>query len=125
MAAIVSSARSDSTGRRTVAVSGGNLCICRKTTRTRSLHSRHRAMKPRKLRGKTVSMTNAHRISNLAGVLVPFVALVVAIVLLWNTLVDWSDLAVMALMYALTGFGITVGFHRMLTHRSFATYKWL
>ena len=68
-------------------------------------------------------MTTAHRISNLAGVLVPLLAVLVAIVLLWNTLVDWSDLALMAVMYVATGLGVTVGFHRMLTHRSFATYK--
>src|SRR3954449_4335349 len=67
-------------------------------------------------------MTLAHRTSNLAGVLVPFAGLVVAILLLWNTLVDWSDLAILAGMYVLTALGITVGFHRMLTHRSFATY---
>src|SRR4051794_32965520 len=67
-------------------------------------------------------MTTVHRLSNLTGVLVPFAGLVVAIVLLWNTLVDWSDLAILAVMYVLTALGITVGFHRMLTHRSFATY---
>src|SRR4051794_3516870 len=67
-------------------------------------------------------MTTVHRLSNLTGVLVPFAGLVVAIVLLWNTLVDWSDLAILAVMYVLPAVGITVGFHRMLTHRSFATY---
>src|SRR3954453_8581457 len=68
-------------------------------------------------------MSLAHRISNLAGVLLPLLAVLVAIVLLWNTWVDWSDLALLAVMYVATGLGITVGFHRMLTHRSFATYK--
>src|SRR5215213_5856039 len=68
-------------------------------------------------------MTTAHRISNLAGVVLPLLAVAAAIVLLWNTLVDWSDLALLAVMYVATGLGITVGFHRMLTHRSFATYK--
>jgi stearoyl-CoA desaturase (delta-9 desaturase) len=29
---------------------------------------------------------------------------------------------VFAVMYALSGFGVTVGFHRMLTHRAFATH---
>ena len=43
--------------------------------------------------------------------------------LLWNKLVDWSDLAVLAVMYVLTGYGVTLGFHRLLTHRSFQTYK--
>ena len=37
--------------------------------------------------------------------------------------VDWSDLAVLAIMYVLTGYGVTLGFHRLLTHRSFATFK--
>jgi len=68
-------------------------------------------------------MTIAHRISNLVGVVVPLLAVLVAIVLLWNTLVDWSDLVVLGVMYVTSGLGITVGFHRMLTHRSFATYK--
>ena len=68
-------------------------------------------------------MTLAHRISNLVGVVLPLVAVAVAIVLLWNTLVDWSDIVALTAMYLVTGFGVTVGFHRMLTHRSFATYK--
>jgi stearoyl-CoA desaturase (Delta-9 desaturase) len=34
-----------------------------------------------------------------------------------------SDLIVLAVMYLLTGFGVTIGFHRMLTHRSFRTSK--
>jgi fatty-acid desaturase len=57
-------------------------------------------------------MSRAHKISNLVGVLLPFLAFVAAIVLLWNTYVDWSDLAVLAIMYVLTGYGVTLGFHR-------------
>ena len=68
-------------------------------------------------------MTRAHKISNLLGAIVPFLAFIAAIVLLWNRIVDWSDLALFALMYVLTGLGITVGFHRLLTHRSFQTHK--
>jgi stearoyl-CoA desaturase (delta-9 desaturase) len=68
-------------------------------------------------------MTRAHKISNLFGAVVPFLAFVAAIVLLWNRIVDWSDLALFAVMYVLTGLGITVGFHRLLTHRSFMTFK--
>jgi stearoyl-CoA desaturase (Delta-9 desaturase) len=68
-------------------------------------------------------MSRAHKFSNLVGVAVPFVAFLVAIVLLWNTWFDWSDLAVLAIMYVLTGLGVTLGFHRLLTHRSFQTYK--
>jgi stearoyl-CoA desaturase (Delta-9 desaturase) len=68
-------------------------------------------------------MTRTHKLLNLAGVVLPFVAFIAAIVLLWNTWVDWSDLAVLAIMYVLTGYGVTLGFHRLLTHRSFQTYK--
>ena len=71
----------------------------------------------------TQSMSRAHKISNLIGVFLPFVAFVAAVVLLWNELVDWSDLAVLAIMYVLTGYGVTLGFHRLLTHRSFQTFK--
>jgi stearoyl-CoA desaturase (Delta-9 desaturase) len=68
-------------------------------------------------------MSALHRWLNLAGVLLPFVGFVVAVVLLWNTLIDWSDLAVLAIMYVVSGYGVTLGFHRLLTHRSFQTYK--
>ncbi|MGZ8632879.1 MAG: acyl-CoA desaturase [Solirubrobacteraceae bacterium] len=68
-------------------------------------------------------MSRAHKLSNLAGAVVPFLAFIAAIVLLWNRIVDWSDLAVLAVMYFLAGFGVTVGFHRLLTHRSFQTFK--
>jgi stearoyl-CoA desaturase (Delta-9 desaturase) len=68
-------------------------------------------------------MSRVHRITNLAGVLLPFIGFIVAIVLLWDSWVDWTSLAVLAVMYALTGLGVTLGFHRLLTHRSFATYK--
>jgi stearoyl-CoA desaturase (Delta-9 desaturase) len=39
----------------------------------------------------------------------------------WDKALRWSDLAILALVYALTGFGVTIGFHRLLTHRSFST----
>jgi len=38
---------------------------------------------------------------------------------------SWTNLAVMFLLYILTGFGITVGYHRLLAHRSFHTPCWL
>ena len=43
----------------------------------------------------------------------------------WASLLHWSDIAVFAILYVLTGFGVTVGFHRLFTHRSFATKRWL
>jgi len=68
-------------------------------------------------------MTRAERIANLIGVVLPLAGVIVAIVFLWNDFVDGADLAILAVSYLLCGFGITIGFHRMLTHRSFQTYK--
>ena len=42
---------------------------------------------------------------------------------LWESALRWSDIVVFALLYFATGFGVTVGFHRLLTHRSFATTR--
>jgi stearoyl-CoA desaturase (delta-9 desaturase) len=70
-------------------------------------------------------MTRIEKAANLGAVVVPFAAALAAIPLLWNSLVGPSDLVVMAVMYLLTALGITVGYHRLLTHRSFITPKWL
>ena len=72
-----------------------------------------------------VPMTRAQRTGNLLGVGIPAAGLVGAVVLLWDGLVGPTALAVAAAMYALTGIGITVGFHRLLAHRAFRTYRGL
>jgi stearoyl-CoA desaturase (delta-9 desaturase) len=64
----------------------------------------------------------AHQVTNFAAIVIPFAAFVLAVVLLWGRLVEWIDLAVLAVGYAVTCLGVTVGFHRLLTHRSFETY---
>ena len=68
-------------------------------------------------------MTRASKVVNLGAMVVPFAATLAAIVLLWGSVVSWHDLALFAAMYLLTAAGITVGFHRMLTHRSFRAHK--
>ena len=40
---------------------------------------------------------------------------------LWEEALHWGDLVVFALLYVAFGLGITVGFHRLFTHRSFKT----
>ena len=52
---------------------------------------------------------------------VPPVALAVAGWLAWGGTLHWQDLLVLAITYTLTGLGITVGYHRLFTHRSFRT----
>ena len=73
----------------------------------------------------SLNMTRGERFANLLGVVVPFAGVLVAIVLLWNQWVDATNLAIMFVLYIFTGVGITVGFHRLLTHRAFQTYPWL
>src|SRR3954447_14990812 len=68
-------------------------------------------------------MSNTARVVNLLAVLLPPIAIAAAIVLFWNDVVGFHDLALLLVMYVITGFGVTVGFHRMLTHRSFRTSK--
>ncbi|HZO36063.1 MAG TPA: fatty acid desaturase, partial [Solirubrobacteraceae bacterium] len=69
------------------------------------------------------SMSRMTRTINLVAVFGPFVALAVAIPLLWGDLLGWSDVVAFLVMYFVAGFGVTVGYHRLLTHRAFATYK--
>jgi stearoyl-CoA desaturase (delta-9 desaturase) len=52
-------------------------------------------------------------------VLAPFAGLAVAVALLWGHGIGLADVFVAVGLYLLTGFGVTVGFHRLLTHRSF------
>ena len=54
---------------------------------------------------------------------VPFLALGAVAWQAWEQVLHWHDLAVFAIVYVATGLGITVGFHRLLTHRSFATTR--
>jgi stearoyl-CoA desaturase (Delta-9 desaturase) len=68
-------------------------------------------------------MTKAHRNINIVAVVLPFVAFLAAVPMLWNNLVGPTDLILLATFYALSVVGITVGFHRLLTHRAFATHK--
>jgi stearoyl-CoA desaturase (Delta-9 desaturase) len=64
-------------------------------------------------------MSKLERYANLTAVLVPFVAFAAAVALLWNSLVGWTDLAIFAAMYLVTALGVTVGYHRLFTHRAF------
>jgi stearoyl-CoA desaturase (delta-9 desaturase) len=59
----------------------------------------------------------------LAITVIPFIGFLAAVVLLWNTAVGWSDLVLLVGLYILCGFGITIGFHRMLTHSAFVAVR--
>lgn len=63
------------------------------------------------------------RVAILHAVIVPFLGLVAAVVLLWGWGFRWIDLGLLLSMYVLTALGITVGFHRLFTHRAFETNR--
>ena len=61
------------------------------------------------------------RIITGALTIIPFLMLGFVAWQLWGDWLHWSDFVVFALVYIPTGLGITVGFHRLFTHRSFKT----
>jgi stearoyl-CoA desaturase (Delta-9 desaturase) len=58
-------------------------------------------------------------------VALPLVAVVAAIVIFWNHGIGWLDLGLAVGMYLVTGVGLSVGFHRLFSHRSFVPARWL
>jgi stearoyl-CoA desaturase (delta-9 desaturase) len=68
-------------------------------------------------------MTRTHKIVNLIGVPAPLVGLVVAIVLLWNRAIGPLELALLVGFYVVTCLGVTLGYHRMFTHRAFESSR--
>lgn len=52
-------------------------------------------------------------------IVAPLTAVAAAVPLLWGGLISWRDTLIAAVMYAVTGHGITIGFHRYFTHRGF------
>jgi len=71
----------------------------------------------RKIRGENLALG--------LFIAVPFLALVAAVPVAWGWGLGWRDVALAVLMYAVTGHGITVGFHRHFTHGSFRANRGL
>jgi stearoyl-CoA desaturase (Delta-9 desaturase) len=55
----------------------------------------------------------------------PAVALAVAVPLLWGHAVHLRDIILAGAFYLVTTLGVTVGYHRLFTHRSFRAPRWL
>jgi stearoyl-CoA desaturase (Delta-9 desaturase) len=66
-----------------------------------------------------MSSLTMKKIVMLVVVVLPFVATLFAIELLWQRAVNWTDIALLITFNVIAGLGVTIGFHRMLTHRSF------
>ncbi|MDX6508721.1 MAG: hypothetical protein QOG81_473 [Gaiellaceae bacterium] len=67
-------------------------------------------------------MKLSHKVANLVGVVVPFASFVAAIAFFWGRGVQARDLVILGVAYVLTCLGISIGFHRLLTRRSYQTY---
>jgi stearoyl-CoA desaturase (delta-9 desaturase) len=65
----------------------------------------------------------SHRIITLLAVVAPPLGIVVVCGTLWGVAVRPVDLVLFGLFYLIPGLGITVGFHRYFTHRSFETSR--
>ena len=65
----------------------------------------------------------AYKAINLGGIALPLLGLMLAAALLWDRMVGLTEIAILGVGYLLTGLGITVGFHRLFTHRSFQTSR--
>jgi stearoyl-CoA desaturase (delta-9 desaturase) len=71
--------------------------------------------------GVHAQMSTRLRVANLIAITLPVVGVVTAMAFLWGSGFSWVHLGMLLGMYVLTAFGVTVGFHRLLTHRSFET----
>jgi fatty acid desaturase len=67
--------------------------------------------------------TAGMRFATVLVIVIPFLGLLAAPFFLWGWGFTWVDLGLLLGMYVLTALGITVGFHRLFTHRAFETYS--
>jgi stearoyl-CoA desaturase (delta-9 desaturase) len=58
-------------------------------------------------------------------VVIPFLALLAMIPIVWGWGLSWLDLGLAAVSYTVTILGVTVGFHRYFTHSAFKAHRWL
>ncbi|HET9690106.1 MAG TPA: acyl-CoA desaturase [Acidimicrobiales bacterium] len=58
-------------------------------------------------------------------IVVPFAAVVAAVPVAWGWGLSWRDVVIAVAMYWFAGHGVTVGFHRLFTHKAFKASRWL
>ncbi len=68
-------------------------------------------------------LTRLHKLSNLIGVTLPFAGLITAIALLWNRAIGPLELSLLVSLYTISILGVTLGYHRMFTHRAFESSR--
>lgn len=69
------------------------------------------------------TIPRASRVATLSAVVLPCLGFVAVLVLLRGRGFGWVDLGLLLGVYALTALGVTVGFHRLFTHKGFETNR--
>jgi stearoyl-CoA desaturase (delta-9 desaturase) len=59
------------------------------------------------------------------GIVDPLLAVGVGMWQLWGRWIGWTELTLFLVLFTLPGLGATIGYHRLLSHRSFETGPWL
>jgi len=77
------------------------------------------------LRAETEPTTVTMRATIAVFIIVPFLAVLAAIPVALLGWLSWVDVALFFVFWAISGFGITVGYHRHFTHRSFKAPSWV
>jgi len=67
--------------------------------------------------------TVGSRVVTAALIVAPVVALAIAVPFLWGQAVTLRDMVMAVAFYAVTGHGISIGYHRMFTHSSFVSNR--
>lgn len=73
--------------------------------------------------GEPARVHPSQKLITVAIVAGPAVALAIVVPLLWGHAVNLTDLVMGIVLYLVTGFGITIGFHRLFTHASFKSAR--
>ncbi len=72
----------------------------------------------------TVSETNVkHKVAMLIFIICPILGLIFAIFSTWERYVTILDIALLLGLWLLTGLGVTIGYHRLLTHKGFQCFS--
>lgn len=83
-----------------------------------------KAMDPFTPTGDTAAIVDwRQKVITLLIVVAPALALGSAVPLLWGHAINLTDLVMGIVLYLISGFGITIGFHRLFTHRSFKSSR--
>ena len=96
---------------------------CAVASEPQPLGEEHPARGPEEI--EPVEFENVARLITGLLTALPALLLVLAAWQTWDRQLHWRDIAIFLIMYVPIGLGVTVGFHRLLSHRSFKTSAWM